>query len=215
MNPIDIIIVDDHMLFSQALNGLVSNFEEFNVLNVLNNGKEIIDYISNNNQKPEIVLMDIQMPIVNGIEATNWLKNNAPEIKVLALSMECDEETILKMLRAGAKGYLLKDIHPNILHHAINEVHSNGFYYTENVTKTLLNSVNGTSKSENSIFLKDRELEFLKLTVSERTYKEIADAMCLSPKTIENYREALFEKLEVKTRIGLVLYAIKEKIVIL
>ncbi|REE83618.1 DNA-binding NarL/FixJ family response regulator [Lutibacter oceani] len=213
MNPINIIIVDDHLLFSQALNGLVSNFDEFNVLKVLNNGKEVIDYISNNNQQPEIILMDIQMPIVNGIEATNWLKNNAPDIKVLALSMECDEVTILKMLRAGAKGYLLKDIHPNILRHALKEVYSNGFYYTENVTNTLLNSIQNAAP--NNVSLKDRELEFLKLTVSERTYKEIAEVMCLSPKTIENYREALFEKLEVKTRIGLVLYAIKEKIVIL
>ena len=121
MKPIDIIIVDDHLLFSQALNGLVSNFKEFNVLSVLGNGKELIDYFSEGNKQPQIVLMDIQMPIMNGIDATQWLKENKPEIKVLALSMECEEETILKMLRAGAKGYLLKDIHPSVLQHALNE----------------------------------------------------------------------------------------------
>ncbi len=214
MNPINIIIVDDHLLFSQALNGLVSNFKEFNVLAVLNNGKELVDYISDGKTLPEIVLMDIQMPIMNGIEATNWLKENKPEIKVLALSMECDETTILAMLRAGAKGYLLKDIHPDVLSHAINQVNLNGFYYTENITNTLLNSVNKPEKKHH-IEIKDRELEFLKLTVSEKTYKEIAEIMCLSPKTLENYRESLFEKLEVKSRIGLVIYAIKEKIVIL
>ena len=214
MNPINIIIVDDHLLFSQALNGLVSNFKEFNVLAVLNNGKELVDYISKGNTLPEIVLMDIQMPIMNGIEATNWLKENKPNIKVLALSMECDETTILAMLRAGAKGYLLKDIHPDILYHALNQVNLNGFYYTENITNTLLNSVNKPERKQH-IELKDRELEFLKLTVSEKTYKEIAEIMCLSPKTLENYRESLFEKLEVKSRIGLVIYAIKEKIVIL
>lgn len=214
MSPINIIIVDDHLLFSQALNGLVSNFKEFNVLAVLNNGKELVEYISNENTIPEIILMDIQMPIMNGIEATNWLKNNKPEIKVLALSMECDETTILAMLRAGAKGYLLKDIHPDILHHALNQVNLNGFYYTDSIANTLLNSVNKPEKPKN-IELKDRELEFLKLTVSEKTYKEIAEVMCLSPKTLENYRESLFEKLEVKSRIGLVIYAIKEKIVIL
>ena len=214
MSPINIIIVDDHLLFSQALHGLVSNFDEFNVLAVLNNGKELVDYVSKDNELPEIILMDIQMPIMNGIEATNWLKENKPTIKVLALSMECDETTILAMLRAGAKGYLLKDIHPNILHHALNQVNSNGFYYTDNITNTLLNSIHKPEKPKN-ITLKDRELEFLKLTVSEKTYKEIADVMCLSPKTLENYRESLFEKLEVKTRIGLVIYAIKEKIVIL
>lgn len=214
MNKIDIIIVDDHMLFSQALHGLVSNYDEFNVIKVLNHGKELVNYFSEENKHPHIVLMDIKMPQMNGIEATQWLKDNHPTIKVLALSMECDEVTILQMLRAGAKGYLLKDIHPKILHHALLEVHTNGFYYTENVTNTLLNSV-GILNSKSSVTLKERELEFLKLTCSERTYKEIADVMCLSPKTVENYREALFEKLNAKTRIGLVLYAIKEKIVIL
>ena len=214
MNKIDIIIVDDHMLFSEALNGLISNFNEFNVVAVLNNGKELVNYFSSNNKLPQIVLMDIQMPIMNGIEATQWLKEHKPEIKVLALSMEAEENTILKMLRAGAKGYLLKDIHPTILQHALNEVHSKGFYYTENVTNTLLNSIDKPEQL-NAVKLKERELEFLKLCCSEMTYKLIADKMCLSPKTVENYREALFEKLEAKTRIGLVLYAIREKIVIL
>ena len=214
MKPIDIIIVDDHLLFSQALNGLVSNFEEFNVLTVLVNGKELIDYFSEGNKQPQIVLMDIQMPIMNGIDATQWLKENKPEIKVLALSMECEEETILKMLRAGAKGYLLKDIHPSVLQHALNEVYKNGFYYTENVTNTLLNSISNIKKSTEIVF-KEKELQFLKLCCTEMTYKKIAEKMFLSPKTIENYREALFEKIEAKTRIGLVLYAIKHKIVIL
>lgn len=214
MSKIDVIIVDDHVLFSQALKGLVGNFSKFNIVTVLNNGKELVDYFSNENKLPEIVLMDIQMPIMNGIEATQWLKKNKPEIKVLALSMEAEEETILKMLRAGAKGYLLKDIHPSVLQHALNEVHISGFYYTENVTNTLLNSIT-KKEAPLKVKLKERELEFLKLTCSEMTYKQIAEKMFLSPKTIENYREALFEKLEAKTRIGLVLYAIKEKIVVL
>lgn len=214
MKKIDIIIVDDHVLFSQALNSLVSKIDEFNVLTVLNDGAEVIDYFKNGNQKPDVILMDIQMPLTNGIEATNWLKINEPSIKVLALSMECEESTILAMLRAGAKGYLLKDIHPSVLKHAIMEVHSKGFYYTENVTSTLLKSHQDNTLTSN-IVLKERELEFLKLTCSEMTYKQIAEKMFLSPKTVENYREALFEKLEAKTRIGLVLYAIKQKIVVL
>ena len=214
MSKIDIIIVDDHMLFSQALTGLVNLIDNFNVIKVLNNGAEVVEYFSNKNPHPELVLMDIQMPVMNGVDATNWLKINEPSIKVLALSMECEEETILAMLRAGAKGYLLKDIHPSVLKHAINEVHTNGFYYTENVTSTLLNA-HGNISSKSNVSLKDRELEFLKLACSEMTYKQIAEKMFLSPKTVENYREALFEKLEAKTRIGIVLYAIKHKIVIL
>ncbi|MDO9274112.1 MAG: response regulator transcription factor [Lutibacter sp.] len=214
MKKIDIIIVDDHLLFSQALNGLISNLEAFNVLAVLANGNELVTYFSDGNKAPDIVLMDIQMPIMNGVEATNWLKENRPEIKVLALSMECEEETILKMLRAGARGYLLKDIHPKVLEHALKEVYNTGFFYTENVANTLLNSVNQKEKSR-EIALKARELEFLKLACTDLTYKQISDVMFLSPKTVENYREALFEKLDVKSRIGLVLFAIKEKIVTL
>ena len=212
MEKIKVLIVDDHVLFSQALQGLIANFKEFEVVKTLQNGKEVIDFFSNETSAPDVVLMDIQMPIVNGIEATEWLKNNKPNIKVLALSMEAEEDTILKMLRAGAKGYLLKDIHPSVLQHALKEVHSNGFYYTENVANTLLGS-NQKEKSKIQVELKDRELEFLKLACTERTYKEIAELMFLSPKTIDNYREALFEKLEAKSRIGLVLFAIKEKIV--
>lgn len=214
MKKIDIIIVDDHLLFSQALMGLISDFKEFNVLALLTNGKALVTYLSAENKCPDIVLMDVQMPVMNGFEATKWLKTNQPQIKVLALSMECDEETILKMLRAGAKGYLLKDIHPSVLEHALNELHTTGFYYTEDVANTLLNSTNRRI-NQNGIILKDKELDFLKLTCTEMTYKQIADVMFLSPKTIENYREALFDKLNVKSRIGLVLYAIKEKIVIL
>lgn len=212
MEKIDIIIVDDHLLFSQALNGLISAFETYNVLAVLVNGKELVNYFADENKHPDIVLMDIQMPIMNGIEATRWLKENFPEIKVLALSMENEDETIIKMLKAGANGYLLKDIHPSLLDHALKEVHFTGNFYTENVANTLLNSL-GEKRHEGEIILKERELEFLKLSCSEMTYKQIAEAMFLSPKTVENYREALFAKLNVKNRIGLVLYAIKEKIV--
>lgn len=214
MKKIDIIIVDDHLLFSEGLDGLISDFEEFNVLAVLANGMALIDYFSTDNQHPDIVLMDIQMPIMNGLEATKWIKTYHPHIKVLGLSNECDEEIILKMLRAGANGYLGKVIHPSELEFALKEVYTKGFFYTENVSNTLLNSLEVKEHKE-VVVLKAKELEFLKLACSEMTYKQIADEMYLSPKTVENYREALFDKLNVKSRIGLVLYAIKEKIVIL
>jgi DNA-binding NarL/FixJ family response regulator len=216
MKKIDIIIVDDHLLFSEALSNLISDFEDFNVLAVLANGEELVTYFSLENKHPDVVLMDIQMPIMNGFEATRWLKKHQPQIKVLGLSMECEESTILKMLRAGANGYLLKVIQPALLEHALKEVYTNGFYYTENVSNTLMNSLNSSNgNNDREIILKEKELEFLKLACTEMTYKQIADDMFLSPKTIENYREALFSKLNVKTRIGLVLYAIREKIVIL
>lgn len=214
MKKIDIIIVDDHLLFSEGLDGLISDFEEFNVLAVLANGMALIDYFSADNQQPDIVLMDIQMPVMNGLEATKWIKTHHPYIKVLGLSNECDEEIILKMLRAGANGYLGKVIHPSELEFALMEVYIKGFFYTEIVSNSLLNSLEVKEHKEVIVF-KAKELEFLKLACTEMTYKQIADEMYLSPKSIENYREALFSKLNVKTRIGLVLYAIKEKIVTL
>jgi len=214
MEKHQVIIVDDHVLFSQALKGLIDNFEEFNIQAVLGNGKELMTWFNENTDHPTVVLMDINMPIMDGVEATKWLNDHHPKVKVLALSMDDHETTIIRMLRAGAKGYLLKDIHPKILRQGINDVIEKGVYYTEEVTKTILNTYqpnNGTS----AVLLKPRELEFLKLACTDKTYKEIASDMCLSPKTIDGYREALFAKLEVRNRIGLVLYGIKEKLVVL
>jgi len=210
MEKIKIIIVDDHLLFSQALRGLIEDNENYQVVAQIENGKKLEEYCDSCTEPPDIILMDINMPVVNGIEATEWLKQNHPEIKVLALTMEDDEVTILKMLRAGAKGYLLKDIHPSVLHEAIMQTHTKGFYYTEQVSDTLLHANEIETKPLNKIVLKPRELELLKYAAKEMTYKEIAEKMFLSPKTIDGYRESLFIKLDIKSRIGLVLYAIKE-----
>ena len=159
---------------------------------------------------PDIVLMDINMPEMDGYETTLWIKDNHPEIKVLALSMYDNENAIIRMLRAGVKGYILKDCDPSELHYAINSIITSGFYYTENVTGKLISMV---SKKDNNDELNEREITFLKLVCSELTYKEIADKMYKGVRTIDGYRDALFEKLNVKTRVGLVLYAIKNGIV--
>jgi len=210
---IKILIVDDHILFSQALRGLIEDFEDLQVVSQFKNGQELQEYCTNCSDEPDIILMDVQMPIVDGIEATKWIKKNHPNIKVLALTTSDDEETILKMLRAGSKGYLLKDIHPSVLHKAIIETHEKGFYYTEQVSETLLHAHEIETKSLPKVDLRPRELELLKHCAKELTYKEIAGKMFLSPKTIDGYREKLFTKLDVKSRVGLVVYAIKEGLV--
>lgn len=211
MEKIKIIIVDDHLLFSQSLASLICTFKEFEVIGSYINGKEFIQAIEDENfEMPYLVLLDVNMPIMDGVETMKWLKQNQPELKVLALSVNDDEETIMKMITNGAKGYLLKDTDPKTFKEALLEVHQKGFYYTEMISGLLINKLN---QNENKIVLKEREVEFIKLACTEKTYKEIADGMCLSPKTIDGYRENLFQKLEIKTRIGLVLYAIKHKIV--
>lgn len=210
MDKIKIVIVDDHLLFSQSLSYLIGTFKEFVVIGSYGNGKEFINSFAQEIERPEMVLLDVNMPIMDGIETMKWIKENHPELKVLALSVNDDEETIMKMITNGAKGYLLKDTHPTAFKEALLEVYNRGFYYSEMVSGYLINKL---GNHDIKITLKEREVEFIKLACTEKTYKEIADGMCLSPKTIDGYRENLFQKLEIKTRIGLVLYAIKNKIV--
>ncbi|MFD2564020.1 response regulator [Aquimarina rubra] len=207
-----VVIVEDHILLSQALAGLVNGFSKFKILYLCKNGRELLTRLKDPKNIPDIVLMDINMPIMNGIETTIALKEEYPQVNVLALSVEEDEKTILKMLRAGAKGYLLKDTEKGILENALVEVQETGFYHTKDVTNLLLGSLN--PKKENKVQLKEREMEFIKHACTEKTYKEIASDMCLSPKTIEGYRDSIFEKLHLKNRTGLVIYAIKNKIFI-
>ncbi|MCM5663308.1 response regulator [Galbibacter mesophilus] len=212
MKKYSIAIVDDHSLFAKSLISLVDSFDNYKVIFNATNGKNFIEELEKHSL-PDIVLMDINMPLMNGIETMEWLKENHPQQKVIALSMDDSEETIIKMLRMGAKGYLLKDIHPEIFQNALDDVIHKGFYYSDRITNKLLDNIDKKETDPNEVKLKEREVEFLKLACTEMTYKEIAAEMCLSPKTIDGYRESLFDKLEVRSRIGLVLYGIKNKMV--
>lgn len=203
-----VVVVDDHTLLSQAIGGLVDDFADFNTLYLCRNGRELLDKLADPKNVPDLVLMDINMPILNGIETTEFLKNNFPKIKVLALSIEEDENTILKMLRAGAKGYLMKDTKKEILEEALKQVMEKGHYHTNTVTQILVGSLNKEDEEE----LKEREIEFIKLACTEMNYKEIAETMFLSHKTIEGYRDSLYKKLNIKNRMGLMLYAIKHNL---
>ncbi|WP_346881548.1 response regulator transcription factor [uncultured Algibacter sp.] len=211
METHSVVIVEDHILLSQAISSLVSSFNDFNVLYLCKNGQELINKLESNAKQPDIILMDVNMPIMNGIETTQYLKNNYPNIKVLALSVEENEDVIIKMLKAGAKGYLLKDVEKHILESALYDLINKGFYHTQDVAKLLINTLDDNYQ-DNKIHLKEREIEFIKHVCTELTYKEIAEKMFLSPKTIDGYRDNLFFKLQVKNRIGLVIYAIKNKI---
>lgn len=201
-----VVVVDDHTLLLQAIGGLVDDFEHFDVLYLCKNGQELLEKFKNPKNIPDIVLMDINMPLLNGIETTEILKEKYPEVKVLALSVEENETTILKMLRAGAKGYLMKDTKSSILLEALEQLMERGYYHTNTITKILVGSLH---KNENEVSLKEREKEFLIHACTEMTYKEIAEKMFLSPKTIEGYRDSIYEKLNIRNRMGLMLYAIK------
>lgn len=211
-----IAVVDDHAMFRKSLCMLINYFPNCTVVSDAGNGKEFIDKLDADNL-PDIVLLDINMPEMDGYTTAEWIKKNYPEIKILALSTMDAETAIIKMIKCGAKGYVLKDADPDELKLAFNEVLAKGFFYNEIVSKKVMQSINllvDEKSSVNTIMkLNDRELEFIKLACSERNYQEIANEMFLSERTIDGYRETLFKKFKVSTRVGLVLYAIKNGIV--
>lgn len=208
-----IALVDDHKLLRDGLASLLREMDHKVALEA-KNGDDFIAQL-NKSPLPDVVLLDINMPVKDGYETALWLKKNKPDIKVLALSMYDDEYAIIKMLKNGARGYILKDADPAELKRAISALDANGFYYSDLVTGMLIHSINGNDKNDlpGGGSLSDRETGFLKLCCTEMTYKEIADKMCVSPRTVDGYRDDLFEKLGVKSRVGLVLYAIKKGIV--
>ncbi len=210
MERIKIAIVDDHKLVSKAIENMISSNLNFEVVMNCFNGEDFLKELKTAKILPEVVLMDINMPRKNGIETTLEVTAKYPDLKVIALTMEDNESTIISMLKAGAKGYLLKDMSPDILFDAINIVHEKGIFYTDIVTQSLLKiKTEEKIAVEINTSLKEREIEFIKLTCSEYTYKEIAEHMCVSPRTIDGYRDSIFVKLNVKSRVGIVLFAIK------
>jgi len=210
-----IALVDDHSLLRMGLASLVES-QGNTVLFEADDGKEFIKKLDGQDL-PHIVLMDINMPEMDGFETTQWLRQNHPGVHVLALSMYDNETSIIRMLKCGAKGYILKDSEPAELKTAIDDIISKGFYYSDLVSGKLMHAINKlddeTDDLKNLVPLNDRETDFLKYACTEMTYKEIADKMFVSPRTIDGYRDALFEKLKLKTRVGLVMYAIKHGIV--
>lgn len=204
-------IVDDHELLASSLEKLINSFEEFEAIYHLKNGRELQEKIIEGKNLPDVILLDVNMPVMDGFETAEWLSKDYPDMKFLALTMDDDEFTVLKMLRLGAKGYLLKDIQPEHLHTALKEVVNNGYFHSSRVSEILVRSLH-TDKSK-SLKLKENELTFIKLSCSEMTYKEIASEMCLSPKTIDGYRHELFSRFNIKNRVGLVIFALKNNLI--
>lgn len=209
-----IVLVDDHVLLRNGLASIISSLGH-TVMFEADNGKDFICKLKTDDL-PEMVLLDINMPEMDGYETCRWLTQHHPDIKVLALSMYDNESAVISMIKEGAKGYLLKDSDPRQLNAALLDVEKKGYYYSDMVSGKLIHALNQQEHENNtkkSVGLSSRELDFLKLSCSELTYKEIADKMCVSPRTVDGYRDALFEKLNIKTRVGLAIYAIKNGIV--
>ena len=211
-------LVDDHKLFRKGLINLIELVcSDCEILFEADNGVDLQLKLNKDNE-PDIMLMDINMPQMDGFASVQWTNENFPLVKILVVSMIEKEESIVRMLKLGVKGYLSKDVEPEVLGEALNAIMNKGFYYTDFITGKLVHSLqNGndkaTAKSAALALMTEPEKEFLQLACSELTYNEIAAKMYKSPKTIDGYRNSLFEKFNVKSRVGLVIYAIRHGLV--
>lgn len=214
---IKLAMADDHALLRNALASLINNFENCRVICEANNGKELISKIQKQSL-PDIVLLDLNMPVMDGFETANWLRDNLPEVHVLMLTMYDSELVLIRLLQAGVKGFLKKDIAPTELLFAIKSVMQSGYYYSTETAGRLANLFRNGSKDSlrlQNAMLKDQEIEFLKMACTDLTYKEIAQSMGITPRVIDSLRDELFTKLDVKSRVGLAMVAIRNGIVTL
>lgn len=214
---IKIAMADDHVLLRNALASLINSFANCRVIYQAGTGKELTVMISSG-AVPDVVILDLNMPEMDGYETAAWLQAKFPQVQVLMLTMYDSELSLIRLLQAGVKGFLKKDIHPDELKFAIQSVMHAGYYYSNHTTGKLANLFRNSSEGNNSLqkaMLTEHELNFLKFACSDLTYKEIAQKMSLNPRTIDTLRDQLFIKLDVKSRVGLAIVAIKHGIVTL
>ena len=210
MVPLQIVLVDDHRLFRSGIASLINKLlPHYKILFEASDGEELMRKLTPK-LKPDIVLLDINMPKKDGIATALWLRSTYPDVNIIVLSMFEDADKVLQMVKMGVKGYLLKDAEPHEFEQALQRVAQGEVYYPDFVTRHLLNNFN--QQQDQQIKLNNREIAFLKLAGTELTYKEIAAQMCVSPHTVDNYRDALFQKLDLKSRTGLVIFALKYNI---
>ena len=205
---IKIALVDDHIVLRKSLGILIGMLEDFEVVMEANNGLDFIGQLKTQ-PPPDIVLLDITMPVMDGVETAQWLKQKHPHIKILALSMIKNDLVVIRMLKNGARGYILKDCEPIELDTALHDIYEHGYYYNELVTPKMTKY----KSSPDLILLTNGELSFLRWACTELNHKQIADEMQLSPRTIDGYRDSLFQKLKVNSRVGIAIYAIRNGLV--
>jgi DNA-binding NarL/FixJ family response regulator len=209
MAKIDIAVVGNQRLVSSGLKSLMENsFSYFKVVDVIGDVKDLNQKVKRENS-PKIFLVDVNNTSRTGYDNASWLRFHYPDTNIVILADLHCEDVVLKFIELGIKGYLLKDAEPEDFKRALEVVAAGGRYFPECITDYLIKSLSRQSTKPNHVRLSQREIEFLRLTGTELTYKEIAAKLCVSARTVDGYRDHLFEKLQVKSRVGLVLYAIR------
>ena len=213
--PVNIIIADDHKLFRKGMCALLSDFQLVNEIAEAGNGKELIEMIRSGQFVPDQVLLDINMPVMDGIEATKYLKSKHPQIRIIIISMEEDVQLVTHLVSEGVDGYLLKNSDPEELEHAIKMVMRSEFYLSASLTGAIFRGGSLSGDAEFSLMeeFSERELEILQLITEQHTAAEIAEKLLISARTAEGYRRKLLEKTRTRNIAGLVVFAIKHKLV--
>ena len=208
---IKIILADDHILLRNALASLINSFGEFEVIAQAENGEEVIHHLEIKNI-PQLLVLDLNMPKMNGFETAKIVGQKYPQVNILALTMYDSELALIRLLKLGVKGFLKKDTHPLELKKALLLVADSQYYYSSNNLNKLTGIISGKQNNQKHI-LTDVEIEFLKLSSTEMTYKEIAIAMNMTARRVDHFRDNLFVKLDIKSRVGLAMYAIKNGLI--
>lgn len=214
VKTIRIAIADDHVMMRNAISTVISSFPDFKVIIEADNGKELIEQIEKSDLLPDICILDIGMPVMDGYETARQIKAKwNDEIRILALSMYNHEFSVIKMLKNGANGYLLKGADLNELNKALKDIYHKGYYSSELVASNFFQMIRQAENDDSLYKINEKEMQFLALCCTDMNYKEIAREMALGTRTIETYRNTLFDKLGLNSRIGLVMFAINSGIV--
>lgn len=217
-DAIKIVLVDDEVLFRKGISFLLQRESNIEIVFEASDGEELISYLNKTAAKPDIIIMDLKMPVLNGVEATKIIRKIFPEIKIIALTSYDTKSFIANMIQVGAVAYLIKNTTPKALLHTIDQVAKKGFYYNENVLETIKETILSSKKPKSNLetgFLSPREIEILQLICQQKTTAEIAEELFLSPRTVEGHRNNLLLKTESRNIAGLVVYAIQNEIAIL
>lgn len=217
-NRIKIILVDDEVLFRKGISFLLDREKNIDIIQEASNGAELITFLNENGNHPDIIIMDLKMPVLNGVEATKILHKYFPEIKIIALTSYDTTSFVANMINVGAVSYLVKNTTPQELLKTINEVALKGFYYNEKVLKVIKETDSSSKNNKSTLdsnFLTSREIEVLQLICEQKTNVEIGEMLFISPRTVEGHRNNLLLKTESKNSAGLVVYAMQNDIVVI
>lgn len=202
--------MDDHQLFLKSLSLMLETLQGFEVVLEALNGQDLQQKLEAADNVPDLMLIDVNMPVMDGIATAAWLREKYPSLRLVALSMNDKDGAIIRMFKAGCCAYLLKDVHPSVLEKALHEVYQKGYY---NADAARFSPGHLLVQAEKTLVLSPKECEFLKLACTEMTYKQIAGEMGVSERTVDGYRETLFQKFGVQSRVGLCLEAIRNDFV--